>query len=236
MNFTNLKKLIVDGVELKTLSVNGVLAWQEDRLPSIYQEVEYLQGEANTATYIDLGFAFDTKARFYITLMFGDLSAIAYPFGATENGGVLRCCITAPYGTMFALYGSTGTQFIIQQIQINENLATDKIFQYECTLEGGKIVASNLTTGATVQDTTQASYTMANNMYLFGQNYDGTPRYGGMRKIYSFQYYDKNDELICDLVPCYRKSDGVCGMYDLARKIFLTNVGNGADFTKGADV
>lgn len=38
-----------------------------------------------------------------------------------------------------------------------------------------------------------------------------------------------------DLVPCYRKSDGEIGMYDLVSKTFLTNAGTGT-FTKGADV
>lgn len=49
-----------------------------------------------------------------------------------------------------------------------------------------------------------------------------------------FQIYD-GETLECDLVPCYRKSDGVIGMYDLVSDNFLTNVGTGT-FTKGADV
>lgn len=44
-----------------------------------------------------------------------------------------------------------------------------------------------------------------------------------------------NRNLLCDLVPCYRKSDGEIGMYDLVSKTFLTNAGTGT-FTKGADV
>ena len=76
---------------------------------------------------------------------------------------------------------------------------------------------------------------MTSNLYLFAQNYNGSARFGYNRTIKAFQYYDKTDTLICDLVPCYRKSDGVIGMYDLARKTFLTNVGTG-NFTKGADV
>jgi hypothetical protein len=83
--------------------------------------------------------------------------------------------------------------------------------------------------------TTQGEYTMTNNLYLFSQNYNGAPRFSGVIRVSYFKYYDKNDELICNLVPCYRKSDSVIGMYDLVRGIFLTNAGAGT-FTKGADV
>lgn len=40
---------------------------------------------------------------------------------------------------------------------------------------------------------------------------------------------------VCHLIPCYRKSDGEIGMYDLASKTFLANAGTGS-FMKGADV
>ena len=76
---------------------------------------------------------------------------------------------------------------------------------------------------------------MTSNLLLLGQNYNGTPRYAGTRRVYYFKYYDKNDALICDLYPCYRKSDGVIGMYDKVRNLFLTNAGSGS-FTKGANV
>lgn len=58
-------------------------------------------------------------------------------------------------------------------------------------------------------------------------------------------YYAKfteNNYLIRDFIPCYRKSDGVIGMYDLCGSIcpltntpFYINAGTGT-FTKGPDV
>lgn len=38
-----------------------------------------------------------------------------------------------------------------------------------------------------------------------------------------------------NLVPCYRKSDGEIGMYDLVNGVFYTNSGSGT-FIKGDDV
>lgn len=45
----------------------------------------------------------------------------------------------------------------------------------------------------------------------------------------------EGDTTTLDLVPCYRKSDGEIGMFDIVSKTFLTNAGTGT-FTKGADV
>lgn len=45
----------------------------------------------------------------------------------------------------------------------------------------------------------------------------------------------QSGETVCDLIPCYRKSDVEIGMYDLVSKTFLTNAGTGT-FTKGGDV
>lgn len=54
------------------------------------------------------------------------------------------------------------------------------------------------------------------------------------RKIRIFQIRE-NGIIVLDLVPCYRKSDGEIGMYDLVSNTFFTNAGTGT-FTKGADV
>lgn len=45
----------------------------------------------------------------------------------------------------------------------------------------------------------------------------------------------ENNNVVADFVPCYRKSDGEIGMYDTVSKTFYTNAGTGT-FLKGADV
>lgn len=53
-------------------------------------------------------------------------------------------------------------------------------------------------------------------------------------KLYYFKIWE-NDELIMNLIPCYRKSDNVIGLYDLITKTFFINQGTGT-FLKGKDV
>ena len=74
-----------------------------------------------------------------------------------------------------------------------------------------------------------AGTSMANaNLILFRALNDNRVFLG---KIYSTKVYDDNI-LIRDLVPCYRKSDNVIGMFDLVNNVFYTNAGSGT-FLKG---
>lgn len=231
---------IAEGSNTITVSYEGKTATftvvgeavEEDGLPSAYQEVTYLRAENNAATYIDLGFAFDTKCRILMNYYIANNSVTSYPFGASENSGKVRCMISSPYSSKTYLYGSTGSANI--SVNIANTQGVD--IQWEIVMEPGKLAITNVGTGATASNANQGTCTMSTNLLLFAQNYNGTVRYGGIRRIGKFQYYDKNGNLVCDLVPCYRKSDNVRGMYDLARKMFLTNVGTGADFTKGSNV
>ena len=65
----------------------------------------------------------------------------------------------------------------------------------------------------------------------------GHYRYGNFQS--KNRYYqlriEKDGVLMRDMIPCYRKSDGEVGMYDIVTGKFYTNTGKGT-FTKGADV
>ena len=230
--FSNLEKLTIPEGEVVKITAGGVTLWERTgSLPSAYQRVEWVRANSGIGAYIKLGFTFDTAARFKIGFNVENTTA-SYLFGAAENSGALRCMISAPYGGGWdgTLYGSDGSQFIGVNV-----IVVNGLNEWECTMEKGLIGASDLTNGNTASNTSQVFYTMTNELYLFAQNYNGTTRFGGARQVSYFEYYDKNDELICSLTPCYRKSDGVIGMYDTVRNQFLTNAGTGS-FTKGQNV
>ena len=235
IDFSTLKSMSIPEGNVVKISSNGATLWQRvtSRIPAEYQEVEWLQSALTTGPYIDLGFAFDKKGKTEMSQYFVN-TTVAYTFGAAENSGTLRYLLTSPYqsAARIAFYGSNGSAYIQNGGDAVADTWNEMIFD----VEKGSMHVINKTSGVDATSKTQAEYTMTNNLYLFGQNYNGSARTGaGTRRIGYFRYYDKNDTLICDLVPCYRKSDGVMGMYDIARNIFLTKAGGG-DWTKGADV
>lgn len=233
MDLSDVKEITIpEGTVVKITNASNIILWSAGRIPSEYQEVEYLKADSGYWAYFDLGFSFDKKARVEMSQYVLGRNTISYVFGAAENSGALRCMLTLPYIKAGTLYGSNGNAMKgVEGITYTINDEN----HYVMTFEKGSLKFENKTTGFVGTSAEQAEYTMTNNLYLFAQNYNGSARVGSSRQIGYFRYYDKDDNLVCDLVPCYRKSDGEIGMYDKVRKIFLTNIGKDS-FTKGADV
>ena len=241
MIFSGVKGIVIDDKTVARITSGGKVIWsktaeEESDFAKTYQAVEWIGNNVSVGhkAYLNLGFAFDTAARIeigqYVT---SDLST-AYAFGAAENSGKLRCMLTSPDSgkANCITYGSTGSSYIsLTNVAMSANAVNDLVL----TLEPGKLQSRNTTTGSENTVITQAVYTMSNNLYLFSQNYNGTARFSGITRITYFRYYDKTGVLICDLIPCYRKSDNVIGMYDKARDIFLTDAGDSV-FEKGNNI
>lgn len=68
------------------------------------------------------------------------------------------------------------------------------------------------------------------NLWIFRRR---TGANGVASKIYSFVATNNGTEKL-NLIPCYRKSDNVIGMYDSVSRTFYTNAGSGT-FVKGDD-
>lgn len=105
-----------------------------------------------------------------------------------------------------------------EKIRLKHNKNTIKIENLVGTTDTFEFVYTNFNT----------PYTIA----LFATNRGGMLI--GNQKIYNCKIYS-NDVLVRDLMPCYRKSDNVIGMYDKINKVFYTNKGTGT-FVKGTEV
>jgi hypothetical protein len=117
-------------------------------------------------------------------------------------------------------YGSNGSEYLAAAIHWT-NPKRDLTY----TIKNGNIILAEAVNGKTAEYTGGISYTMTDNMYLNAQNYKGEARGAALLVWYSFAYYDKNDRLICKLVPSKNKASGKIGMYDIIRKQFLISIG-----------
>ena len=201
-------------------------------VPMEYQRVEWIEATNSNGAYIDLGIVFDTKAKTEIT--FYTTSATGHLFGAAENSGKLRYCASFPHAEAWYLYGSNGSAFNSVSFPVS-TFPLGHIYTFTLLAEPGLLSLSDADTGLSVSNKTQGSYTMTRNLYLLGQNYNTGYRGEGQKRVYSFKHWDKNDVLVRDMVPCYRREDNVIGMYDLVSRTFFTNAGTGV-FTCGGDV
>lgn len=73
-------------------------------------------------------------------------------------------------------------------------------------------------------------------LYLFARNYGGSANMLSQAAVYRCTIWNKEtEEMQADFIPCYRKSDGEIGLYDLVTDTFFTNAGTGS-FSKGSDL
>ena len=182
------------------------------RLPSAYQEVEYIENTGRQ--YINTGITPDNDTDVGVTA--SDVTETSAQIFAA--GGTYRIVKFSANRLIGATIGSTS----IPSSSSGADKFTAKI-ENKTFYFNGTVIGSST-------DTISTSYTLE----LFRGNYGGSAQYYSKFKCYG-AYVKQNGELILYLVPCYRKSDNEIGMYDLINNVFYTNSGT-ETFTKGADV
>lgn len=182
------------------------------RLPKEFQEVEYI--ESTGTQWIDTGIVPNLE----------------------------DCEVWADY-ELYAtsLFGSQDTSFLVYRNEFYKNNAiefrnipffTNKSLHIK--LKDGHI-RIDLSDGSVYEKDTSA-YPNPHTIPIFANwvGYRNAYTDFGKGRIVRFKI-NNADATVCDIIPCYRKSDGVIGMYDIVNDTFHTNQGTGT-FLKGADV
>lgn len=196
-----------------------------------YQQVEYIEFDGNSYIVTDEVGASN----------FGYAAEVEFPQSDSE-----RCIMTLASATSGAtnvghsnvagrLFFYTGSGDGTVAVTDVANLYTSKV-KFTADFKYG--VERNLAVevdGETYTSNGTANKTVGTSQkFVVGSSGYNSCKYGFIGKIYSASYY-ADGELTCDLMPCYRKADGVIGMYDRVHGKFYTNAGTGT-FVKGADV
>ena len=190
------------------------------RLPSDYQEVDYIQSSGTQ--YIDTGYKPSEKDSFEFAFNENDLTTDQNIFGARTSATSNN--LTVKYendNVIEADYGNYNTN----RKRITLNNTNKNVFKLE---SNSKIIFNG-----TSHSLTAVTFQLEYNALIFdigGNPYD-TNKFKG--KLYYFKIWN-GGTLVRDYVPCYRKSDGTIGLYDLVNHKFYTNKGTGT-FTKGPD-
>ena len=191
--------------------------------PAEYTAVEYIQGTGTQ--YIKSGltrfthlYGFEIDYIMHSSLANDTNADTGFFFGARKNDYNLYTMGTYGGGSLKLGYsvsvGLKGTLKRLVRQQIKKHLNT-------VTLPDGtsKMVVPTASNMANLGDL---------EMFVFVQNNAGKASSQRCKyQLFSLKFYDANDELISDLVPCYRNSDNVAGLWDRIREVFLTNAGTG---------
>lgn len=189
-------------------------------LPSEYQPVEYIEGTGTQYFEIDYVATGNTvsQGKYQITniqsgkMLFGCRQSSSQNFYGFNWGGGL------PYK-----YYNSYVSGVLTNVNIDDGVHTFK-------KDKGYLYRDDIL----INSISYKEFTTPYKMIVFGCKTAGVVGLQSEARIFNLQFYD-SDVLKIDLVPCYRKSDGEIGMYDLANGVFYTNDGAGT-FLKGNNV
>ena len=190
------------------------------KLPKAYQEVEYI--ESTGTQWIDTG-------------VLGEAYAIIDCQGTeitTSSQIVLGTYTSSP--SYFAQYSNTGKWGISSQVY---GALTDIDYTTRAKFEinFSKTNAYIKVNGTTYTYDAPQVFVDTETFALFrAKGRAATNYYYANARIYSVSFI-QNGTLIRNMIPCYRKSDNVIGMYDIVNNTFYTNAGTGT-FNKGNNV
>ncbi len=208
----------------------GLLMQQnKSLLPNTYQQVKYI--ESTGTQYIDTGIvpvstiSITTKVQF--TVNYADAAFMQAMNGCASDSANTRCVFGyTSFSSDKNFYIGISDKNIFTEVPFDTKIHTIAInMNGEWSIDG--------VTKKQIVQTSQANETF----WLFARNYstnqDSFNNPCSMR-LYNFKAYD-NGTLIRDFIPCYRKHDGVIGLYDIVNDVFYTNQRTGT-FIKGGDV
>lgn len=195
-------------------------------LPSEYQRCLWVASDGSQ--YINAGLAQGNKLPgkieigFYITEQSrynSVICGIGLANGGTNAEGIVG------QGNIGIRVGNTNNYAASGSLINKYCEATATFDTNSCELEG------TVSGVAYSKSVSSSPSTWSSKPFVLWQNQSNNTARG---RIYYARLYQQGG-LLYDFVPCYRKADGVIGMYDLVNKVFKTNAGSGT-FTKGADV
>lgn len=235
MDIRTLKSMSLPDGSVKRWSCGDVVLWEKasGRLPAEFQEVEWI--------YMPYSAYLNTLWRPSNDVLF----SIAYK--GTTDGYMFGCgryprlsATWEPAKTYNTRVFCTGNHASgIHDFEIPaDDIVSAEMYIVERSTEAyvtvnGETIKHGAIDGVYPVDSADFS-AAADDLFIGAWQYSATEFRNGQLYFY-YCKASKNGTAEMELIPCYRKSDGMIGAYDLVRGIFFTNAGT-ASFTKGPDV
>jgi hypothetical protein len=203
----------------------------EFSLPPEYQRVEYIEGTGTQ--WIDTGLILKESTVFDVRFYEVNIPENPVPTNRTHIMGLhdspIRYRIRRiESDNFYFLYGNSTSFYWSLGLGGMKNKLLD--FHYSINKFTLSVVGGN-----TYEKIPESSYTFAQSnktISLFWNENIGDQYFEG--RFYFFTAKE-NDTPVRNMIPCYRHSDGVAGMYDTVNDVFYTNQGTGS-FVVGNNV
>lgn len=204
------------------------------RLPEEYQEVEWLRPTGTQWCRTDYYPEYGTNKKIGIK---GDLTLLSGNVSDGTIGANFDSSGMKTFGVMtrnYIVYVHFGRDYAdMRSFNLPEWQQDQSSFDIHYEINNNNIIVNDSTLTIT-----RYGYT-SNVPIMIGTFRSGGVDYSDNVLYKAFSIYD-SDTLLTDIVPCYRKSDGKAGFYQMnvpeGGTNFITNLGSGTDFLIGPEV
>ena len=223
IDFSKVKSITIPEGSVSKITISNKIVWQKaDTSP--YTELPYLVATDASKAWIDLGipYQYGCRAEYKITLK-GAANIFGVFYTAERCRGYLNT-----YDAVF----NVGTSESTGAFPSISGLTTDTVYTITCQSNPDIPIAAVVVDDRQQELTVQTDWLIwdssPHNMYLFAVNRTNTDTsLQGIRVIHYFKYWDVNNNLVLDLIPVQRNSDGVLGMLNKVNGQFLANISTG---------
>lgn len=201
----------------------------EEGNEGLYQPVEYIVSDG--ASYIKTDYVADNATGMELVAAFPELEDRP-PMGSRADSGATRFYCCYPLSATSCYYGYNGGY------TVTCGLDADVKYRMQTNLMDSRLINILAADGTRLGGTSIAGTLAAQTgpVAIFGYLRGDTGAISSMREytLYNARI-SQGHEIVREYIPCYRKADGVIGLYERYSGTFLENSGTGA-FTKGPDV
>lgn len=223
MDFSKVKTLTIPQGSVSKITISNKIVWQKaDTSP--YTELPYLVATDASKAWIDLGISYQYggRAEYKITL-----KGAANIFGVFYTDARCRGYLNT-YDAVFNV-GTSKSTSVFPSIS---GLTTDTVYtittQTNPDIPNVAVVVDERQQVLTVETDWIVWDSSPQNMYLFAVHRTNTDTsVQGIRVIHYFKYWNVDNNLILDLIPVQRNSDGALGMLNKVNGQFLANISTG---------
>lgn len=180
------------------------------KLPSGYQEVEYL--ESTGTQYIDTNVVINSNSKMVCENQFTDTSA-------QLNGVYTSSAMRFQFGILsdkFYIGLGSKSQYFNLPADTSKHIWVNDLLNKTCSIDTETYSDSSITSTSNI---------LKFLLFVRTNSSETNRDYYCKERIYSCQIYD-NNVIIRNFIPCYRKSDNKPGLYDSVNKVFYTNQGS----------
>lgn len=223
MDFSKVKSITIPEGSISKITISNKVVWQKQST-NPYTELPYLVATDASKAWIDLGIPYEygCRAEYKITR-----KGVANIFGVFYDSKRCRGYLTTE-DAVFNI-GTASSTTVYPKVS---SLTTDTVYtitaQANPDIPNAAIVVDDRQQVLTVQSDWLTWESSPQNMYLFAvHRTDTDTAVQGIRVIHYFKYWDVNNNLLLDLIPVQRNSDGVLGMLNKVNNEFLTNASTG---------